>query len=114
MAFTETGKVVRKFVANSGNFASVTLDIENNGRHAKIQFVSFDCARDFGNLKEGDEVTLKGRVGIQKLTTKAKEDVIVDGYAAWVPQLVVTEVVTTEGSGQVKSAPSVDDSDIPF
>lgn len=115
MAFQEKGTVVRMFVAKSGKFARLTLDIPNDRGSIKIPFVTFDCTSDFAPLRKGDEVELSGRIGIEKLTDKNRRDVQVDGYTHWQPQLVVTSVKPSKvAPAKPDNALSGSDDDIAF
>src|SRR5258707_7116872 len=106
--FRETGFVVRRWVATSGKFATLVLDVENDGRHSKVDFVTFDAVRDFDQLTIGREVTVEGRIGMTKLTTKAREDVIIDNYPKYVPQLIVMDVsvAATSKKPETKATPA--------
>lgn len=119
MGFKEKGTVVRRFVAQSGKFGSLTLDVPSERGSSKLDIVTFDCVEDFAELQAGTSVVITGRINMNKLTSKNKEPVIVDGFQKWVPQLIATKVEV--GLGQAKktkpapiAAPPADDSDIPF
>lgn len=121
MGFKEKGTVVRKFVAQSGKFGSLTLDVAGERGSTKLDIVTFDCVDDFAELQPGAAVVITGRLGMNKITSKNKEPIMVDGFAKWVPQLIATKVEV--GLGQAKkparekAPPAVqaeDNSDIPF
>jgi hypothetical protein len=103
--FRVTGAVVRKFVAQSGKVAFLTLAVPGNKGETKIDVRSFDVLviEEIGGLGAGQTVQVTGNVDSQKLTTKAGADVMVDGYAKWVPALTV-KAIKVEGSSIAPAA----------
>jgi hypothetical protein len=115
--FTFAGTVVKRWVATSGKFATLKVSNVTDGRATKMDFVSFDCVNDIATLSENDTVKVTGRMGIKKLTSKDRQDVMIDGYAAWVPQLVITKVESQKASKipvDDGDASPTDDDQIPF
>lgn len=104
--FREKGNVVRKFVAQSGKFASLVLDVPNERGSSKLDFVSFDCVDDIKDMEVGSEVAVEGRIGMNKLTSKNKEPVMVDGFNKWVPQLVVTKILGVPAAKKARPKPA--------
>ena len=93
--FRACGTVVRKFVSPKGNFAVLTLNVEETGRNgqrrdSKQEFCSFDCIDDLSTIPQGATVTVTGKVSFEALTSRNKEKVMVDGFAKYVPRLVIT------------------------
>lgn len=117
--FTICGVVVRKYAANTGGFASLTIESTRDRKTVKHDCKAFDRAivEAINGLGAGMTVELTGSVGVEKLTNKDKSVVKRDGYDAWVPMLIVTEV-KVEGSsvaaGEREEEPPVDLSEIPF
>lgn len=99
--FRITGAVVRKHVAQSGKVAFLTLGVPGNKGETKIDVRSFDVLviEEIGSLGVGQTVQVTGNVESQKLTTKKGDDVLVDGYAKWVPALSVKKI-DVEGSSR--------------
>jgi hypothetical protein len=107
--FRAAGCVVRKFCSPTGKFGALTLSITQGERNTKVDFVTFDCVNDFSDLVQGANVTVTGKIGMNKLTAKDKSEVKVDGFAKWVPQLVVTAVKVEASSKKPAASPDSDD-----
>lgn len=100
--FEICGAVVRKpFVAPSGKFARVTLATPGRSGEKKTDVRAFDgeIIREIADLGVGQTVRVTGDVDSEKLTNKAKQEVVVDGYTAW--QTVLTaRWLQVEGSSK--------------
>jgi hypothetical protein len=123
--FRVVGNVVRSRVARSGKAAWVTVDVADGARHKKIEMVAFRSqVSDVGTLKPGQDVEIDGALDMESLKTKAGDDVKIDGYAKWVPMLVVRSVIVSGATASPARAdsgpPSTpapggwEDGDIPF
>ncbi|HEY6875577.1 MAG TPA: hypothetical protein VI384_04385 [Candidatus Dormibacteraeota bacterium] len=95
--FRICGAVVRKFVAPSGKIAFLTLDVSAPPRSTKIEMRTFDLVEDVGCLGVGQTVEVTGSVDMEKLTSKDRNPVMVDGREKWIPALTIKKI-TVEGS----------------
>lgn len=97
--FRIVGAVVRKFVAQSGKFAAVTIDVNVPPRSRKIECRAFDAEMidEIGQLGAGQTIEITGQIDMEKLTDKKREPVKVDGYEKWSPALTV-KAIKIEGS----------------
>lgn len=104
--FRICGVVVRRFVAQSGKAAFLTLDVVGDRGSKKIELRSFDLSivADIGQLGAGQTVECTGTVDVEKLTNKKRDEIKIDGYAKWVPALTI-RVLRIEGSSRAP-APS--------
>lgn len=103
--FRVCGSVVRRWANQAGTYATLVLDVfvvdEERGRSAnkKLDFRGFRGAvTDIAVLTPGAMVEVTGSVDSEKLTNKAKEDVMVDGYPVWVTKLTVRAVKVESSS----------------
>lgn len=105
--FRICGAVVRRFVAQSGKAAFVTIDVPGERGSKKIELRSFDrsIVADIGSLGAGQIVECTGTVDVEKLTNKQRDEVKVDGYAKWMPALTI-RVLRIEGSSRAPSPAS--------
>jgi hypothetical protein len=110
--FRIAGYVVRRWVAPSGKYSTLVLDVTVDSRSKKIDLRGFsDVAADVGFLTVGQAVTVTGAVDMEKLTSKSKEPVKVDGYEVWKPALTIRKIVveassTAPGSDPLNRAPA--------
>jgi hypothetical protein len=120
--WTITGAVVRKWVANSGKFATATIEV-GGPRVRKIKVRGFrEVVEEFGKLGEGEVITLVGEIEPSGLTNKAKEYVKVDGYGVDMNELTVTSIKRYDTNRTVEPPrtkkenppPPGSDDDIPF
>lgn len=96
--FRIAGYVVRRWVAPSGKYSTLVLDVTVDGRSKKLELRGFsDMAPDVGFLTVGQAVTVTGSVDMEKLTAKDKTPVKVDGYEVWKPALTIRKI-TVEAS----------------
>lgn len=104
--FRICGAVVRRFVAQSGKAAFLTLDVVGDRGSKKIELRAFDrsMVADIGELGAGQIVECTGSVDVEKLTNKKRDEIKIDGYAKWVPALTI-RVLRIEGSSRAP-APS--------
>lgn len=111
--FRIVGFVTKKFAAQSGKFGRVTVDVNQSPHPAKMEIRTFDPAlvADIGKLQAGQKVQIRGRIENEKLKTRDKEEVKVNGFAYWATILTMTEM-EIEGSGR-KSEPSRPDGQSP-
>ncbi len=130
--FKVTGAVVRTYVPASGKVAFLTLDVLNGERSRKYDLRAFDASivATIGELAKGATVEIKGTLDVEPVKTKTGEQVLVDGFAKWVPMLVARSVTTSaaasrqaprvsaprDGGGQQRGnvAPVDDIDDVPF
>lgn len=105
--FRVVGFVVRKYVADSGKFARVTVDVNQSPHPAKLDFRTFDptMVADVGALKAGQKVQVRGRIESEKLKDKNKVEIMKDGYVYWATVLTLTSV-EVEGSSRSPAAPA--------
>lgn len=93
------GKVTKAYVAESGKFARLKIRCTSERRQSFIDVKFFrEPAKEAAACKEGDDVTIKYTVESTCLKDKAGEDVKVDGYTVWVPELVGTSVSSPDGA----------------
>lgn len=104
--FRIAGIVERVFAAQSGKFAKVTVSCPDaKGKLQKIDVVAFsDSFQQLANLGQGEEVTITGNVGMEKLTDKQRNEIKIDGYAKWVPMLVAKACKAEKPAAPVDTA----------
>lgn len=111
--FRITGYVTRVWCAPSGKFASLQVETPNGkGGTKKIDLRCFsDAIDEVRQLGNGQVVQVTGTVDMEKLTSKAKEEVKVDGYAKWSPALTIRKVEVEPASAKPipKAAPAAGD-----
>lgn len=105
--FRICGAVVRRFVPPSGKCAFLMLATPGKKGEVKHELRAFDydLIVEVGSLGVGQTVQCTGSVDNEPLKDKAKNDVQVDGRAAWVPKLTI-RAMTVEGSSK---APAIAD-----
>lgn len=103
--FRVCGSVVRRWTNQAGTYATLTLDVfvvdAERGRSAtkKLDFRAFrGVVTEIAVLTPGSMVEVTGSIDTEKLTNKAKEDIIVDGYPVWVTKLTVRAVKAESSS----------------
>jgi hypothetical protein len=99
--FRIVGCVKRVFVADSGKFAKLTVDVQANAHAKTLELKCFDRSviGDIRALRQGQRVQVRGKVESEKVTDRARNEVKVDGYALWIPALRPTSV-EVEGSSR--------------
>ncbi len=104
--FRITGVVTRVFVSPKGTFASIQVECPNGrGGQKKIDLRCFSDAIDqVRNLGQGQVIQATGAVDMEKLTSKDKNEVKVDGYAKWSPALTIRKVEVEPSSAKPKPA----------
>lgn len=104
--FRITGYVVRVFKAPSGKFASLTIECPNGrGGTKKIDLRAFSDAIDqVEHVGQGQVVQVTGTVDMEKLTSKDKNPVKVDGYEKWFPALTIRRLEVEPSSAKPKPA----------
>lgn len=92
--FHVEGAVTRKWVASSGKMARLTIRVELEHRSPKIDCVAFDkfVIEAIEKLDERDAVIASGQITMTPVRNKKGEEIQVDGYERWVPQLVIDEL----------------------
>lgn len=101
--FRICGCVVRRWTNQKGNFGTITLDVYVDGKGSKIDLVTFDCVNELAALAQGALAEVTGRVGMQKLKDRQGDEVKIDGFNKWVPQLVI-RTIKTESSSRAPSS----------
>lgn len=87
-------------------FGRLTIGVPGRRGEKKIDVVSFDAEviGDMRALGIGQTIAVTGGIEIEAVTNRAKEKVLVDGYAKWVP-LLVAKKITVEGASVKPAAP---------
>lgn len=103
--FRITGAVVRKYVPPSGKCAFLTLGTPGNRGEQKTDCKTFDLlvVEEIAALGVGQTVQVTGSVESEKVKDKKGNEILVDGYAKWVPSLVV-KTVAVEGASVAPSS----------
>lgn len=107
--FRIVGFVVRKFTASSGKFGRLTVDVNQSPHPAKLDLRTFDpsLVADVGQLQAGQKVQIRGRIEVEKLKNKAKEEIKIDGYAHWSTVLTLT-ALEVEGNGRAAATQGIE------
>lgn len=100
-----TGVVTRIWVSPKGNFASLTIECPNGrGKLSKVDLRCFSDAIDqVKNLGQGQVVRVSFSPDMEKLTSKDKQPVKVDGFEKWVAALTVRGCEVEPSSARVAS-----------
>lgn len=90
--FHVEGTVQRKWVGDK--VARLTIRVELEHRNPKIDCVAFErpLIEAIERLDDRDEVIVSGDITMTPVRNKKGENLRVDGYERWVPQLVVTAI----------------------
>lgn len=106
--FRITGVVTRVFNSPKGTFSALTVEVPNGrGGQKKIDMRAFQDAVDqVANLGQGQVVQVTGKVDMESLKDKQRNEVQVDGRAKWVPALTITKVEVEPSSAKPKPAAS--------
>jgi hypothetical protein len=121
--FEITGSVVRRWVSPTGKFATITIGTPGRAKEQKTQVRAFDSGviGQIGALEVGHMVCIQGDITTEALRNKAREDVKVDGYTAWVNELTVRSIKVESSSkapqDKVEDKPTadkLDDDSVPF
>ncbi len=88
---TITGVVTRLFLSPKGTFAAMTVEApDGRGRRSKIDLRAFsDSIEQVRGVGEGQVVRVTYSPGMEKLTSKDKSPVMVDGREKWIPALTI-------------------------
>jgi hypothetical protein len=109
--FRVTGVVTRAKVF-SPKFAVMTVEVPNGrGGQKKVDMRAFSDAIDqVQDVGQGQVVQVTGTVDMEKLTSKDRNEVKVDGFAKWVPALTIRKVEVEPSSAKPKpsAAPTGD------
>lgn len=103
--FRIAGSVVRKYVNPQGTFAALTVEAFVDGRKKTLEMRAFkEVVGDIAELTQGALVTVTVSVDREKLTSKDKQPVIVDGREKWVNVLTVRKIVVAAISKPAEKA----------
>lgn len=106
--FRISGEVKRKYVNPQGTFAVLTVEVQADGRKKILEMRAFkDAIGAFSDITQGALVTVTGSVDSEKLTSKDKQPVQIDGRDKWISVLTARKIVIAE-----KPVAAADDSDI--
>jgi len=112
--FRISGSVVRKYVNPQGTFGALTVEVFVDGRKKLLEIRAFkDTTAAFSDLVQGALVTVTGSVDSEKLTSKDKSPVVIDGREKWVSALTARKIVVAEVS-KAPPKPAAADDDIPW
>jgi hypothetical protein len=108
-----TGVLTRIWVSSKGTFASLTVECpDGRGKQSKVDLRCFaDAIDQVKNLGQGQVVRIAYQPGMEKLTSKDKTPVKIDGYEKWVAALTVRacEVEPSSAKPIPKAAPAAGD-----
>lgn len=106
--FRVVGCVSRVFIADSGKFAKVSVDVRQSPHAAKVEFKIFDRSviGEIWQLRiqKGTLVQVRGKIESEKLTDKSRAPIKVDGYEVWMPALRPSSI---EIEGEVRASEPV-------
>lgn len=92
--FRITGVVERKWIANSGKMAELTLAFPDRGKTSKVKVVAFkDMVARVSEVGQGQTVQVTGGFWDTKLTDKAKNPIQVDGRDVYQLKLTIRTLV---------------------
>jgi len=109
--FRFCGHVVRKMTNPQGTWGLVVLDVPTErGTTSKYEVRAFagDALNEIAKLRDGAKVQITGRVDMETLKDKSKNDVKVDGRSVWVPRFTARTVTVDPASKQPEPAKSED------
>lgn len=117
--FRICGAVLRKFVAQSGKVAFLTVEVARARSSVKFDMRTFSRSL-IGEIEElgaGQVVEVTGAVDVEPVKDRAGKEVSIDGYSKWVPALTmkVLRVLGGAASGPPPDAdPAPPEDDVPF
>lgn len=108
-AFKVAGNVAKKWTNDKASFARLTIAIAEGDRTRRIDVRAFDAplVAKIAALAENDAVEVSGVIEPNKVTSKDREPVLVDGYPRFEMVLTV-KTMKVEASKPVES-PQGDD-----
>lgn len=101
--FLVCGKVKRKWVANSGKYATINIEVPGRAQYDdQVNVRSFDLAinQKINGLIVGSVIKVVGTIGTEAVKDKAGEPVLIDKYKHYDDVLTIKALTVDESSVQ--------------